>query len=407
MSFQYTPNKQSPKKLLALDGGGIRGLISIEVLAKIERLLRDQSRNPKLVLADYFDYIAGTSTGAVIGTLLSLGKTVDDIRAIYLSMGEMMFSKSAILKRFKKLANVTRYIEIATSMAVSSLRHLPLLKQDWLRISYSEYPDEPLIEKLQELIGGDEVDLGTPKLRTLLMLVLSNASTDSPWPVSNNPHAKYNNPAREDCNLRIPLWQLVRASTAAPTVFPAQEIKMGRKEFVFIDGGVTPYNNPAFQLFAQATLKPYKLGWPTGEKEMLLISIGTGLNPKVDLSLEKQDMNFLKLAEIALASQFNSAIYQQDFLCRMFGKRLAGRKLDNEVEKMIDMPSPGGDKLFTYARYNIELSERVLRAVGLDGVKAEHVEKLDSVEHMDELQQVGRRLAEREVHAAHFEGFPV
>jgi uncharacterized protein len=407
MSLQDKLKKHGPKKLLALDGGGIRGLISIQVLAKIERLLRTQSGNPNLVLSDYFDYIAGTSTGAVIGTLLSLGKPVDEIRDIYVSMGEMMFSKPAILRRFEKIDEAMRYTRIAGSLALSSLRSVPGLRWDWLKIPYSDYPDTPLIKNLQELVGGDDVAFGTPKLRTLLMLVLSNASTDSPWPVSNNPGAKYNDTAREDCNLRIPLWQLVRASTAAPTVFPAQHIRVGRKEFVFVDGGVTPYNNPAFQLFSQATLKPYKLEWPTGEERMLLISVGTGLNPKVDLNLQTADMNFARLAAIALSSQFNSAIYQQDFLCRAFGKCLTGDSLDNEVGKMADVPSPGGNKLFTYARYNIELSKKVLQAAGLGDIDPTHVEKLDSVEHMDELLKVGEHLADHEVRAAHFEDFPV
>jgi hypothetical protein len=59
--------------------------------------------------------------------------------------------------------------------------------------------------------------LGDDGLRTLLMMVMRNVTTDSPWPVTNNPLAKYNDRARPDCNLKLPLWQLVRASTAAPT----------------------------------------------------------------------------------------------------------------------------------------------------------------------------------------------
>ena len=46
------------RKLLACDGGGIRGIISIEILARLEAELRKGSGNPKLVLADYFDYVA-------------------------------------------------------------------------------------------------------------------------------------------------------------------------------------------------------------------------------------------------------------------------------------------------------------------------------------------------------------
>jgi uncharacterized protein len=402
MSIADKLKKDGPKKLLSLDGGGIRGLITIEVLAKIEQLLRTQSGNRKLVLADYFDYIAGTSTGAVIGTLLSLGKSVEEIRKTYLTMGEMMFSKPAILQRFKKIDKTKRGTEIAANLITNFLAN----RVKWLKMPYSEYPDEPMIQKLCELVGGDAVSLGTDHLRTLLMVVLSNASTDSPWPISNNPYARYNDRARPDCNLDVPLWQFVRASTAAPTVFPAQEIHCGPKQFMFIDGGVTPYNNPAFQLFLQTTLEPYHLQWPVGEKEMLLISIGTGLNPEVDLGLQRKDLGFQRIVEIAMAAQFNSAIYQQDLLCRTFGRCLAGGKLDSEVKDMIGIPAPGAPKLFTYARYNVELTESGLKEIGLSDVDPKHVSKLDSVQYMDELVRVGKRVADRKVDAKHFDGFP-
>ena len=77
-------DKVGPWKLLACDGGGIRGIISIEILARIELELRKSSGNPKLVLADYFDYVAGTSTGAIIATLIALGYSVDQLRDFYL-----------------------------------------------------------------------------------------------------------------------------------------------------------------------------------------------------------------------------------------------------------------------------------------------------------------------------------
>ena len=73
MSYRDKLNKTCSRKLLACDGGGIRGIISIEVLAGIEAERRKSSGNPKLVLADYFDYVAGTSTGAIIATLIALG----------------------------------------------------------------------------------------------------------------------------------------------------------------------------------------------------------------------------------------------------------------------------------------------------------------------------------------------
>jgi uncharacterized protein len=72
-----------------------------------------------------------------------------------------------------------------------------------------------------------------------VLMVLRNATTDSPWPLSNNPRAKYNQEDRADNNLLLPLWQLVRASTAAPVYFPPELIQVGDHDFVFVDGGLT------------------------------------------------------------------------------------------------------------------------------------------------------------------------
>ncbi len=128
-------------------------------------------------------------------------------------------------------------------------------------------------EKSAELAGG----LGSAKLRTLLLLVMRNATTDSAWPVSNNPSALFNrNLDDPTCNLKLPLWQLVRASAAAPTFFEPEVLRLGSQTFVFDDGAMTPFGNPAFQLFLMATASPYCLEWPTGEEKMLLVSVGTG-----------------------------------------------------------------------------------------------------------------------------------
>ncbi|MBD0364115.1 MAG: patatin-like phospholipase family protein [Coleofasciculus sp. C3-bin4] len=85
MSLYDKANKKTgPYKLLALDGGGIRGMITLEVLAKIEATLRlALGREESFVLADYFDYIAGTSTGAILATAISLGMSVAEIQDFY------------------------------------------------------------------------------------------------------------------------------------------------------------------------------------------------------------------------------------------------------------------------------------------------------------------------------------
>jgi patatin-like phospholipase/acyl hydrolase len=198
------------RKLLACDGGGIRGIIAIEILARLEAQLRKTSGNPKLVLADYFDYVAGTSTGAIIATLVALGFSTDDIRDFYLKSGAEMFEKARLWERFR-----------------------------------TKFRDDNLSAMLRDLIGAD-TRFGSDTLQTLLLIVLRNATTDSPWPLSNNPAAKYNLPGVPGRNTELPLWQLVRASTAAPTYFPPEVIQVEPHEFVFVDGGVTMYNNPAF-----------------------------------------------------------------------------------------------------------------------------------------------------------------
>src|SRR5580765_622704 len=100
-SFKDKLTKTGPRKLLACDGGGIRGIISIEILAQIEAELRALSGKPDLVLADYFDYVAGTSTGAIIATLVALGFSTDKIRDFYLKSGAEMFEKAKLWERFR------------------------------------------------------------------------------------------------------------------------------------------------------------------------------------------------------------------------------------------------------------------------------------------------------------------
>jgi patatin-like phospholipase/acyl hydrolase len=358
--------------MLALDGGGIRGMITVEVLGAIEDLLRKKlNKGPQFVLSDYFDFVAGTSTGAIIAACISLGMKVSDIRDFYISSGKEMFDKAFLLKRF-------RY----------------------------KYEDEKLAAKMRDVMGKDTT-LGSDKLHTVLMMVMRNATTDSPWPLSNNPFAKYNHPKRRedphyDCNLDFPLWQLVRASTAAPVYFPPEVIKMGPNEFVFVDGGITTYNNPAFQAFLMATVEPYNMNWPVGEDKLLLVSLGTGTSPQANRDLDPSDMNLLYNAGSIPSALMYAALNEQDFLCRVFGACMAGDVLDREVRDMIGRKGPVTPKLFTYVRYNAELSREGLDASGLPDIRPEDVQRLDSVEHIGELQRVGRAVAEKKVTQAHF-----
>jgi len=377
MPVEDKKGKEGTRKLLALDGGGIRGVMTLEVLAKIEAELQGQlGRGDDFVLADYFDYVAGTSTGAIIATCLSLGMRVAEIRDFYIDSGPAMFDKASLLRRY----------------------------------TLNKFRDVKLTKKIQEIIaektGEPEARLGSRALRTYLMLVLRNATTDSPWPLSNNPAAKYNDCDLPDCNLNLPLWQLVRASTAAPTYFPPEVVKLGELEFIFVDGGVTMYNNPAFQLFLMATVKAYNLGWVAGEDKMLLVSVGTGTAANANANLTPDEMNIIYNASSLPSAFMFAASNEQDFLCRAFGRCLNGGELDGEVGDLKggDGRGPAEPKLFTYMRYNADLTRGGLDALGLPHIEPRTVQQLDSIAYIPQLQEVGRAVA-REVDIAHFAGF--
>jgi predicted acylesterase/phospholipase RssA len=377
-----------PKKILTCDGGGILGLISVEILARLESQLRAQSGKPGLVLADYFDFVCGTSTGAIIATCISAGMPMDAIRQFYIDSGAEMFTKAGWYKRLKY-----------------------------------KFEDEPLAHKLKtelnRVLGHPPLDapasLGDPALRTLLMMVMRNHSTDSPWPVSNNPLAKYNQPDRPDCNLKLPLWQLVRASTAAPTYFPPETVVLAQGtpheyQFVFVDGGVTTYNNPAFLAFQMATAAPYKVQWPTGADKLLIVSVGTGSASKERLAMKGDDLWLGDHAVSMPGALMNAAAAGWDMACRTLGECRFGGQIDREFGNMVAAegePSnwSGGPKQFAYVRYDPDVSQAGIDALDLKQIKAADVQLMDSVEHMAQIRQVGEAYAARHVSLAHLKGF--
>jgi patatin-like phospholipase/acyl hydrolase len=365
--------KKAPRKLLAIDGGGIRGVLSLLILGRIEKLLIEQSRRPDYRLADYFDYVAGTSTGGIIATGIALGMSTAQTLDFYVNNGAAMFDKASLMRRLQY-----------------------------------EYNSEPLAEKLRAVFGED-TRLGAGELECLLLLVMRNATTDSPWPLSNNPFAKYNDANHPACNNKMPLWQLVRASTAAPTYFPPEVVKCGDKSFIFVDGGVTMYNNPAFQMFLMATVDRYwakappeSAGWETGVDKMLIVSVGTGTSPSENASLTPEQMNLLFNATTIPSALMYAALNEQDFLCRVFGDCVAGPVLDREVGTMISSVGPLRQKLFRYARYNAELTREGLAALGCGDIDPPSVQKMDSIDAIPALQRVGNAVGQRDVDPAHF-----
>ena len=364
------------KKILSLDGGGIRGIITIEILAKIEQELRDNANNQKLKLSEYFDFVAGTSTGALIGACIALGMTVDKIRDFYLNSGEKMFDRRFWIPQMGKV------------------------------IGY-EYSDKKLAKIIKDIVE-EETTLGSKDLETLFLLVMHNAETDSPWVLSNNPKAKYNDVKdKEKSNLHLPLWQLLRASTAAPTYFPPEKINISGKEYLFLDGAITPYNNPAFQAYLMSTLNAYNMNWEKGEDKLLIVSVGTGQVTLKQPFLKLFKMHILHHAKKVPAHLLNSIEYQQDMLCRVFGNCRVGQHLDGEIGDLKDEDALGSidKKLFTYIRYNPILDRAGLDKLNLQHLDPKNIAELDAVNNVLMMKEVGEAVARDEVRIKDFEGF--
>ncbi|MEH6457883.1 MAG: patatin-like phospholipase family protein [Cocleimonas sp.] len=357
------------KKILTIDGGGIRGLLAVGMLEQIESQLRKATQNPEMLLSDYFDYISGTSTGAILATALSTGMSTAEIRPFYLECSKEIFKKASLSKRL-----------------------------------YFKYKSEEITKILKNTFG-EKTTLGSDSIKTLLMIVMRNATTGSPWLMSNNPDALFNQRNLLDCNLDLPLWQLVRASTAAPSFFEPESITLGDTEFLFVDGGITPYNNPSFQTFLMATLEPYKIKWETGEDKMLLVSVGTGGVPDSKDKLSTKDMHLAYTATQTPQALMNAASAEQDILCRSFGNCLCGDEIDMEIGNMLNMQGPTKDKLFTYMRYNTNLTAQGLEAIGITDIDPKILWEMDNTKYLDELNHVGEMAASHKVKTEHFTGF--
>jgi predicted acylesterase/phospholipase RssA len=389
LAERFDGKENTQHKLLTIDGGGIRGVMALAILAGLEKKLAAAHGVPEedFRLCDFFDYVAGTSTGAVIAASVACRLPLTRILQFYCEAGPSLFDNS-LRSQARNMYKVG-----------------------------SRFDATILERELQEIFGAERT-LEPEHLKCLMLAVTRNQTTDSPWPISSNPQAKYNDPARDDSNLKMEMWRFLRASTAAPLMFHAQQIKFGKKkvtnEFSFVDGGVTPHNNPAWLLFRMATEPGYRLNWATGEDKMMIVSVGTGTSPKGDGGVLPSNSSLKRLLGSAkiVGAMIQGAMVDQDTNCRHVGRCVYGEKMDSEIGDMIPRDANGEriplsqdlGRKFLYARYNAALSSEGLKSLGLGHINPKHVEKLNSVEFIDELMEIGTRVAE-DINLDHFSTF--
>ena len=277
----------------------------------------------------------------------------------------------------------------------------------------AKFESEPLSEILRALFveeDGKQALLGSEQLRKrphetgddkLLMVVVRNNTTGSAWPLTNNPMAKYADRNRPDCNLNIPLWKLVRASTAAPTYFPPEEVMLGDEMRTFVDGAITPYNNPALIAALTAILPGYRVNWTPGPENIRVVSVGTiQFSPEVRVKNQKMWVGYY--ATHIPNALLQAIAWQQDYLCRFLGDCIFGETLDSEVGDLLAQnvasAPPQGRSWFSYVRYN-----QTYRKDELNEILLEHplLAKMDAVDAIPSLQRVGQEYAEKNVKLSH------
>ena len=217
--------------ILSCDGGGIRGIIPVSIIAELEKQLGGS-------ISDYFDVMAGTSTGGILTLGLNLKDedgnakyTAEELKNLYRTRGKDIFYKQ------------------------------------WFRDVYTgygmwgaKYSSKGLAKVLKEYMG----DATMQDLKTNTLITAYDLKADRPAYFRSS-YAK-KDPKRFDMPLKI----VGHATGAAPTFFsPLKISNAAQDEFVLVDGGIVR-NNPALAALGYA-----KELYPDAE-EYHLVSIGTG-----------------------------------------------------------------------------------------------------------------------------------
>lgn len=356
-----------PKRILSLDGGGIRGALSLGYLERIETLLRVRYSNPDLKLCDYFDLIGGTSTGAIIAASLAIGKTVSEVKSQYLQLGGEIFGDKKGFMGFS--------------------------------IDY-KYDEKPLKAALNNMFGDIRIgDEGVHGLKCGLCVVTKRLDTSSTWPVTNHPGGQYYN------RNRFLLKDIVRASTAAPTYFIPEIIDLGGGQSgAFVDGGLSMMNNPAMQLFLVATVKGYGFNWKPGSDSIQLVSIGTGVRDTKLVAEKLKNPRLWEIASFAPEQLMHDAAEFIEMMLLYLSKSPTSRSIDRVMGGM-ESAVDAHQKLMYYLRYNVVLDKINLVQEGITDLTDKQIESLTEMDDADNryiLAEIGEKSAQRQIKNDHF-----
>ncbi|XP_031275574.1 patatin-like protein 2 [Pistacia vera] len=247
--------------VLSIDGGGVRGLIPSTILAFLESKLQELD-GPNARLADYFDIVAGTSTGGLITTMLTAPN--NDGRPLYAAKDINNFYLEHCPKIFPQSSRWDFLNSIASSVVT---------------MVGPKYDGKYLHSLTNQLLGDTTVK------QTLAKVVIPAFDIKLLQPVIFS-----TNEAKENALKNARLADICISTAAAPTYFPAHyfEIKDETQEtrtFDLVDGGVAA-NNPALMAISHISKEIFKNKSeftginPTDSTQMLVLSLGTGAAKK-------------------------------------------------------------------------------------------------------------------------------
>lgn len=356
-----------PKRILAIDGGGVRGVVALAFLERIESALASRSGRP-VRLCDHFDLIGGTSTGAIIAAGLALGYRAAEIRDFYFQLAPRVFKP-------------------------------PLLRlSGW----QAKFDAQELARQLGTIVADRRLD--STDLLCGLGIMLKRIDTGSAWILLNNPHSKFwDTPSDRSFigNRHYLLVNVVRASTAAPMYFDPQEIEIVEHEppGLFVDGGLTPHNNPSLALFLAAVLPNYGIAWPVGPENLTIVSVGAGT-----FRYHRSSQGWRRSASAAIAlramiQQINDS--QQLILTLMswLGETTTSWPIDADIGDLGAVAPPLG-ALFRFFRYDLKLETGWLRksaAADISEQTLRRFRRFDDPETMPLLEDLAKRAAEVQV----------
>jgi predicted acylesterase/phospholipase RssA len=361
-----------PKRILALDGGGVRGIVSTAFLERLEEVIASIEGRP-ILLGDWFDLVGGTSTGAIIAAAVALGFRATEIRRLYEELAPRVFRRSSY-----------RFFGRHSVFDAASLRR-----------------------ELTNIMGSRTLD--SEDLRTGFGVVTKRMDTGSTWIVLNNPRSPYwNSPDDKSFigNRHYSLANLVRASTAAPHYFDPEfiEIAEGSAPGLFIDGGLSPHNNPALYLFLSVALPSFQIGWPLGSENLTIISIGTGSFRHTISTSELPWLRSFGMALHALMGQVSDSQQMVLALMSWLGHSPAVWRINAELGDLGSIPPPFNQPLFRFLRFDISLEhEWLASALGrsFDPSATASLRDLSAVKNMKVLYELAAEAAHRQIVPEH------